>query len=321
MNKPELPESQRDLDIYDKTVESKEAYIYPVDDYYSSPTLESADMALMINGFFPLKRIFFKKESGTQGCYIKARSPDGFIVYIHIDTGNLTTFGDEDLFAVETREAHDVPIPSSYTRGAFQMAQGNVMTECNEGVCHITSNPRSIDPVITKYKFMTMDGNPNIKLEGTVRYYPSVKLSEIKSNIRRVLARIENENTAAKNRAEKITSQQLKKFMNELKQLVDISNTYVQEHAKIHRELEEELVKSQGMYNKLSLDIKSTDRPADMKRLLSAVKEKRDTLNDLSDDFQDLTINISEAMVSVTMIRTDMEYRLMKLDEVKGKLK
>jgi hypothetical protein len=319
MSKHELPESQRDLDIYDKTVESREAYIYPIDDY-SNPGLESADMALMINGFFPLKRIFFKNESGAQGCYVKSRSPDGFIVYINIDTGNLTKFGEDDLFVVETRHGHEVSLPSSYTRGAFQMAQGNVMTECNDGICHITSNPRSVDPVVTKYKFMSMGENPNIKPEGTVRYYPSVKLSEIESNIRRVLSRIENENIAAKTRAENVTSQQLKKFMDELKHFVEVSNTYVLEHAKVHRDIEEELNKTKDMYNRLSKDIKSTDKPSDMKRSLSKVKDKRDSLNDLSDDFQDLSFNITEAMTSVTMIRTDMEYRLIKLQEVSGKI-
>lgn len=278
-------------------------------------TFHLAEVFLDQNGYTVIGRLHMTGADGIKRCYYKAHSPLSFIVYIEIDTPSRVSFSKDDLTMTETLRGVELEIPSSVKRGSYQNAYGDVVTECNKGICKLSYNPASTGPLETQYTFTTKATDRFIKPTGSIRVYPLIKLAEIEADSAAVLGRIKEETIKSRADAVAKTKYELTQMMKEIKALDEIANTFVMTHSSTQTQIREKLAHASSERERLSGVLRETAHKADVAVTYNTHKKELDRVSDICDDFQNMTTAVVDIRSEVSKIKNALETNISTLKE------
>lgn len=215
--------------------------VKPTNSYCSLNTYEITELELKRYGYEPVKRFNFQRENTGQECYIKARSPYGFYVFILIDENSLVSFSKNDLSIIENKKATLVDIPESIKRGIYRNSSGDVIAECHEGICKLSHNPKSTDPIETTFTFVSPQTSSQIIPKGSVLAYPVVRMKEIKVSPKLVLERTLEETTRMRKTAYDKAKEDIRKFLEIQAAVKTTTEAYIKRYNQVRNILSKEI--------------------------------------------------------------------------------
>jgi hypothetical protein len=226
---------------------------------------------------------------------------------VEINTPNRVSYSVDDSSMKEVVSGIELNIPPSAKRGAYRNADGDIITECEKGICKLGYNPVSTIPLETNYTFVSKSTDRVIRPRGSFRSYPSVKLAEIESNESAILDRISKETVSSRRDAVTRSKYELNEMMKELKNLVEVADKFVENHSDKQIEVRDKLSKATSSRKELADKLETTTKPADIRLEYNRSKRELDIASDISDSFQNMTKAIVDLRGSISKIKGAIE--------------
>lgn len=183
----------------------------------------SIDALLFKYGYTVIGRVSAKKRGQEDLLLIKAMSPLGFHVFVKIDRSGMVSYDREDLSMHETIKGQNLPIAPSTKRGTY-MTMGDSALICREGVCTLTHNPHSVNPIETEYTYTSKHHTDSISCGKSIVSYPLVSIGEIEVNHKLVLRNTSLATTANRQRSYALCTSEIEGFIANLAVLIETFN-------------------------------------------------------------------------------------------------
>lgn len=183
----------------------------------------SIDTLLFKYGYVVIDRVTAKKAGQEELFLIKAMSPLGFHVFVKVDRSGVVSYDREDLSMHETLKGQHLPIAPSTKRGTY-MTMGDSALVCKEGVCTLTHNPHSTNPIESEYTYTSQHHTESISCGNSIVSYPLISLGEIETNHKLVLSNTCQATTANRQRSYGVCTAQIDEFITNLAVLIETFN-------------------------------------------------------------------------------------------------
>lgn len=235
-------------------------FVKPTTASCPSTQYEIIELELKKYGYEPVQRFSFQRDENSRSeCYIKSRSPYGFYIFILIDEDSLVSFSKNDLSIIENKKVTLVDIPESVKRGIYRNSNGDIIAECSEGICKLSHNPKSTEPIETTFTFVSPQSSSQIIPKGSVLAYPVVRMKEIRISPKLVLERTLEETMRMRKIAYDKAKEDIKKFV-EIQSAVKIATeNYIDKYNKVRNVLSKEIPQYTAEQNKFITNPPRTD--------------------------------------------------------------
>jgi hypothetical protein len=168
-------------------------------------------------GYAILTQIVIEDREGKKLTrYIKSTNILGQSVYIYLSKKEKVINRPDDQIYVRLRE--DRKIPHSLRSGSYNNADLvlGVVLECSNGICCITRNEYSLEPLQEDYVTKNRDGG-SVLHEADIIVYPIVKMEDLRHDHRLTTANVDHVNRRIYNMQRERCEMEMEKLRNSLK--------------------------------------------------------------------------------------------------------
>lgn len=259
LNTPRIITNIDEVEISNEPDEVLKEFTKPNIPSSHNAKFEIVELELKKYGYEPIQRFNFQNDSGKTECYLKSRSPYGFFVFVLVDENSLISFSKDDLSIIENRKGVLTDIPESVKRGIYKNSNGDVIAECSDGICKLSHNPKSTDPIETTFTFVSPQTVSRVVPGGSVLAYPVVRMKEIKTSPKLVLERTLEETMRMRKIAYDKAKEDIRKFVEIQSAVKLITEQYIDKYNKVRNILSREIPIHTANQNKFINDPPRTD--------------------------------------------------------------